>query len=704
MDSKLIVEHEKTAIQLHQQAEQYLSQNQLEAAITACQHVLKQNPNFAPAYKTLGVALQVQGQLKSAFNYYIKALESQPDFAEVYGNLGSLYAEQQQWQDAIVAYQTALRLQPNLVGVYRNLAKVGLQLNQFDAAIQSWKNALKLDLNWKAEEDKLNLGNYFLQQKQADKAIICYNHVIQVDPNSSTAYQQLGEAYTQLEKWSEAIRNYRQALELNPQLVYSCLGLGNALAQQGQLEEAITSYQRLLEIHPSYAIAYQKLGDAYFKLQRWHEAISAFCQVIQLQPNSLWSYQHLGKLYIHTQQYDKAISASDQAIKLNPKAAWSYSNLGEAFTQQKQWQDAIVAYLKAIQFYQNSFQPGVLNTIYRNLGYAIRQQIQQSDLESVIDWLGRLTLKSQDAQPYLNLGQALVNCHQFEAAVVFYKLALQKQPNDLEIATQLDQVCREQQEFEQTLATNFQKIKQNPDCPSAYTNLGNLLTEQGHPQEAIRYHQKSLFLQGWHESQFNNYQFTQDWFSSNIPIWKEHLQDLVNAAGIHILEIGSFQGMSTCWLLDQVLTHPTAKITCIDPYFKPEFDQNIAQTRAAEKVRKIVGYSQNILGSLPTNFYDVIYIDGCHLATVALQDSLHSWRLLKIGGFMIFDDYDVNQPENPEQKAKIGIDQFLDWVQNSIQVKTEGYQLILKKQAMGLTEAEIAAHLKQISTQEQMRW
>jgi hypothetical protein len=48
---------------------------------------------------------------------------------------------------------------------------------------------------------------------------------------------------------------------------------------------------------------------------------------------------------------------------------------------------------------------------------------------------------------------------------------------------------------------------------------------------------------------------------------------------IQMLDIGSYEGQSTVWYLTNVLTHPTARLTCIDPFDVPGgrkvFDHNI---------------------------------------------------------------------------------------------------------------------------------
>src|SRR5262245_2089799 len=62
------------------------------------------------------------------------------------------------------------------------------------------------------------------------------------------------------------------------------------------------------------------------------------------------------------------------------------------------------------------------------------------------------------------------------------------------------------------------------------------------------------------------YQFTRDWFSHNIECWQRWLAEFNGKPRIRALEIGSFEGRSTTWLLENVLTGETSHIDCIDPF------------------------------------------------------------------------------------------------------------------------------------------
>lgn len=200
------------------------------------------------------------------------------------------------------------------------------------------------------------------------------------------------------------------------------------------------------------------------------------------------------------------------------------------------------------------------------------------------------------------------------------------------------------------------------------------------------------------ENAKKGYQFTQDWFSLNLQYWREYLQEFTNQPNIQFLEIGSWEGRSACWLLDYILTHESARITCIDTFegslehhilyagnyiqsVEGRFDFNIRATGHPEKAIKLVGMSQEVLRSLSYNTYDVIYIDGSHIASDVLEDGVLSWRLLKVGGLLIFDDYEFIYPDNPENNTQIGIDAFIKTFTPKIKVLHQGHQVILRKLA-----------------------
>tara|TARA_B100001248_G_scaffold189106_1_gene144560 strand:+ start:2189 stop:2893 length:705 start_codon:yes stop_codon:yes gene_type:complete len=144
---------------------------------------------------------------------------------------------------------------------------------------------------------------------------------------------------------------------------------------------------------------------------------------------------------------------------------------------------------------------------------------------------------------------------------------------------------------------------------------------------------------------------------SRVGNFNKYLNRFKKKNNINFLEIGSFEGFSTNYFLDNFLDGDKCFITCIDPFIKySEATENLItrvdnyinsntynkflQNTMKNKERIILykGYSQNILPQLKTKFH-FIYIDGDHSSSAVYSDAIKSFELLLIDGIMIFDDY-----------------------------------------------------------------
>jgi predicted O-methyltransferase YrrM len=180
-------------------------------------------------------------------------------------------------------------------------------------------------------------------------------------------------------------------------------------------------------------------------------------------------------------------------------------------------------------------------------------------------------------------------------------------------------------------------------------------------------------------------EFTSDWFTHVAPSWEKHIVPAWKGWPCQWLEIGSFEGRSALWTLDNILTHPDSRITCVDVWRSAEtakrFDQN---TEGRAKLTRIKGDSNKVLrtmGLLP--LFDVIYIDGDHRAKSVITDAVLAWALLRKGGTMIFDDYRWEFKEEErrlnEVPVRYAVDAFLSWWKDELSIVHKDYQVIVKK-------------------------
>ena len=161
------------------------------------------------------------------------------------------------------------------------------------------------------------------------------------------------------------------------------------------------------------------------------------------------------------------------------------------------------------------------------------------------------------------------------------------------------------------------------------------------------------------------------------------------------LELGCFEGKSSLWFLENILTHAQSKLHVIDTFeggpdftldggplpdfthMREMFEHNVEPYK--EKV--VIHQGLSSLELLKLNFdIDWIYVDASHQAHDVLFDSVVSWSHLKSNGIMFWDDYLLTVHEGPDHSPKRGVDAFLHChVGHFEQLFPNGWQVAVKK-------------------------
>ncbi len=132
---------------------------------------------------------------------------------------------------------------------------------------------------------------------------------------------------------------------------------------------------------------------------------------------------------------------------------------------------------------------------------------------------------------------------------------------------------------------------------------------------------------------------------------------------IYYLEIGCQEGRGPINFMKKYFKNKESKCYCLDifeiPIMERNFDHNIKVSNFQDNVVKIKGPSWKTLITIDLfEKFDVIYIDGWHGANGVIEDAILSWRLLKVGGFLCFDDYNWGKQFKIQRTPKLAIDSF----------------------------------------------
>lgn len=149
-----------------------------------------------------------------------------------------------------------------------------------------------------------------------------------------------------------------------------------------------------------------------------------------------------------------------------------------------------------------------------------------------------------------------------------------------------------------------------------------------------------------------------DW-SHTRAHWPELFEGLglVGKPNLRFMEIGSFEGQSARWTLENVLTDISSTLVMIDPlqfhdingedqlvrlerHLAPWFKNEQAELLGGMSETVLRGFDQAVLRvRWQPNMFDFVYIDGDHFPAGVLKDAVLAWPLLKSGGHLLFDDY-----------------------------------------------------------------
>ena len=183
----------------------------------------------------------------------------------------------------------------------------------------------------------------------------------------------------------------------------------------------------------------------------------------------------------------------------------------------------------------------------------------------------------------------------------------------------------------------------------------------------------------------HTYNFSVEYFAANADNWRSYLKDYKGKPGVQYLEVGVFEGSSFVWMMENILTDPSARATAIDPFFGNEgevFRKNLVSSGHQDKVTVIEGFSYNELPKLTANSFDIIYVDADHRAKNVYVDAALSWGLLKPGGTLIFDDYLLNLQFPVNMQPKTALDAFLAAFDDEIDVVHRSYQLVVRRKPL----------------------
>lgn len=151
--------------------------------------------------------------------------------------------------------------------------------------------------------------------------------------------------------------------------------------------------------------------------------------------------------------------------------------------------------------------------------------------------------------------------------------------------------------------------------------------------------------------------YTADWFTKSKAEFLYYTKPVIkDMKDIQMLEVGSYEGLSSRWFIENFLSSDGSTLYCVDTWrgsteheheqydlknLYERFLHNMKEHLESGKCIHLRGTSSDILPNLISDGkrFDVIFIDGSHVSSDVMIDAVLCYLLLKPGGMLVFDDY-----------------------------------------------------------------
>jgi tetratricopeptide (TPR) repeat protein len=168
---------------------------------------------------------------------------------------------------------------------------------------------------------------------------------LKLDESNAAAHSLLSSVYTFQNKYDLAIKEAERAIELNPNDSGSYNELGWALLWSGRLEAAIAALEMSLRLDSSSPRnIWWHLGIAYYLKERYEKALNTLAEGLIKRPNFPGYHIALAATYARLGRPEEAARAAADVRRLDP--FFEIESFGTGFRQPAH-REAIVAGLRA---------------------------------------------------------------------------------------------------------------------------------------------------------------------------------------------------------------------------------------------------------------------------------------------------------------------------------------------------------------------
>lgn len=201
--------------------------------------------------------------------------------------------------------------------------------------VKVWENGLIL---WttvtkyypKTTTPYINMGHYWRDRNDKQKALQYYNEAIDLKANKGTIYNSRGKILLESGRSEAALEDFTKGVTFSPEVGEIHINQGAAYGSLGQYDKALISINKGLALDPENANGYKNRSLLFFLKKDYKNALQDFDNYLNIEPRNANIWQERGQILNIMGDYKNAVLSFNKALEYNPNLKEAYQGRAKA--------------------------------------------------------------------------------------------------------------------------------------------------------------------------------------------------------------------------------------------------------------------------------------------------------------------------------------------------------------------------------------
>ena len=461
----------------------YLRLQQDDEAIAVLEGYLQKNPDETGARMLLAKIFIRRHAFDQAISQYRLIHRKNPHETQSLLFLSELHISRRQLDKAIDVLQQVLAISPENYPAHVLLARIFVDQKKVDRALKHYRKALTI--NWSTELE-MELGDFYLQQKEYTKAQRLYKKIVLREPDNEEAGMALVHVYLLQKKEKKALGELDRLKSVSYDPGKLEMTMARVYARRKKYEKAAEILQQVV-VRENLPQARYMLAILSFQLKKYEKALFQLRRI----PQSAKEYED--SLFLRVRllrvlhRSDEAVTVLEKALTQNNEIhnADLYALLARLYQIQGKTNLGARTFDRVLTMYPNN------ESLLYEYGLFLDQTGDQQKAMQVMQKVIALRPEHAAALNYVGYTWAERREH-LDKALDYIRRAVQLKPKNGYIRDSLGWIYYRLGRLQEAERELLQAVKLASDDPAILDHLGDVYLESGKQKKALQAYRQAL--------------------------------------------------------------------------------------------------------------------------------------------------------------------------------------------------------------------